>query len=120
MVNPRMIYVFLAIFVIVIAVVEAGGYEDSLGFVVKTGSSGKCKGSMADCIAEEEEEFELESEISRRILDSKVYISYGALRRNVVPCSRRGASYYNCERGAEANPYSHGCSIITRCLRAEL
>ena len=24
------------------------------------------------------------------------YVSYGALKRNTVPCSRRGASYYAC------------------------
>ncbi|KAK4256621.1 hypothetical protein QN277_006324 [Acacia crassicarpa] len=62
-------------------------------------------------------EFEMESEISRRILATTRYISYGALRRNTVPCSRRGASYYNCRPGAQANPYSRGCSAITRCRR---
>ncbi|OIV90867.1 hypothetical protein TanjilG_15600 [Lupinus angustifolius] len=36
-------------------------------------------------------------------------------RRNYVPCSRRGVSYYNCRTGAEANPYNRGCSAITRC-----
>ncbi|KRH68518.2 hypothetical protein GLYMA_03G236000v4 [Glycine max] len=62
-----------------------------------------------------EEEFQLDSEISRRILATTKYISYGALQRNTVPCSRRGASYYNCQPGAQANPYSRGCSAITRC-----
>ncbi|XVE89646.1 hypothetical protein DITRI_Ditri20bG0012500 [Diplodiscus trichospermus] len=72
-----------------------------------------CKGSIAECLAGEE--FELDSEISRRILATTKYISYGALQRNTVPCSRRGASYYNCQPGAQANPYSRGCSRITRC-----
>ncbi|KFK44989.1 hypothetical protein AALP_AA1G329500 [Arabis alpina] len=63
------------------------------------------------------EEFEMDSEINRRILATTRYISYGALRRNTIPCSRRGASYYNCRRGAQANPYSRGCSAITRCRR---
>ncbi|ESW19018.1 hypothetical protein PHAVU_006G089900 [Phaseolus vulgaris] len=62
-----------------------------------------------------DEEFQLDSEISRRILATTKYISYGALQRNTVPCSRRGASYYNCQPGAQANPYSRGCSAITRC-----
>ncbi|KAJ0264251.1 Rapid alkalinization factor 23 [Hirschfeldia incana] len=62
-------------------------------------------------------EFEMDSEINRRMLANRRYISYGALRRNSVPCSRRGASYYNCRRGAQANPYSRGCSVITRCRR---
>ncbi|GJN33387.1 hypothetical protein PR202_gb21984 [Eleusine coracana subsp. coracana] len=43
------------------------------------------------------------------------YISYGALRANNVPCDQRGASYYNCRPGAEANPYTRGCSAITQC-----
>ncbi|PPS01412.1 hypothetical protein GOBAR_AA19250 [Gossypium barbadense] len=72
-----------------------------------------CKGSIAECLAGEE--FELDSEISRRILATTRYISYGALQRNTVPCSRRGASYYNCKPGAQANPYNRGCSRITRC-----
>ncbi|KAJ1292357.1 hypothetical protein BS78_02G385900 [Paspalum vaginatum] len=43
------------------------------------------------------------------------FISYAALSRDSVPCSQRGASYYNCRPGAEANPYSRGCSAITQC-----
>ncbi|KAE9615954.1 hypothetical protein Lal_00017755 [Lupinus albus] len=76
----------------------------------------KCKGSIAECMEyEEQEEFDLDSEINRRILATTRYISYGALQRNTVPCSRRGASYYNCRTGAQANPYRRGCSAITRC-----
>jgi hypothetical protein len=61
------------------------------------------------------DEFEMDSEINRRILATSNYISYDALGKNNVPCSQRGASYYNCKTGAEANPYSRGCSAITRC-----
>ncbi|CAL5071232.1 unnamed protein product [Urochloa decumbens] len=43
------------------------------------------------------------------------YISYLALSRDSVPCSQHGASYYNCQPGAEANPYTRGCSAITQC-----
>ncbi|CAM0873151.1 unnamed protein product [Alopecurus aequalis] len=43
------------------------------------------------------------------------YICYAALRRDSVPCSVPGASYYNCEPGAAANPYTRGCSAITQC-----
>ncbi|KQK14706.1 rapid alkalinization factor 23 [Brachypodium distachyon] len=43
------------------------------------------------------------------------YISYSALFADSVPCSRQGASYYNCQPGAEANPYQRGCSAITQC-----
>lgn len=82
-----------------------------------------CRGTVAECLAlaggEDEfglsSEFAMDSEINRRILATSKYISYGALQRNSVPCSRRGASYYNCQPGAQANPYTRGCSAITRC-----
>ncbi|KAK5840722.1 protein RALF-like 33 [Gossypium arboreum] len=87
-------------------------------------SKSECRGSIAECLmlsgeesSDFDAEFAMDSEISRRILARTRYISYGALRRNTVPCSRRGASYYNCRPGAQANPYSRGCSRITRCRR---
>ncbi|KAJ1380894.1 Rapid ALkalinization Factor [Sesbania bispinosa] len=78
--------------------VDAGGVGMEMGWVMEQG-----------------DEFEMDNEINRRILATTRYISYGALQRNTVPCSRRGASYYNCRPGAQANPYSRGCSAITRC-----
>ncbi|KAG0498163.1 hypothetical protein HPP92_002454 [Vanilla planifolia] len=45
------------------------------------------------------------------------YLSYDMLKRNQVPCNRRGVSYYNCNRHGRANPYRRGCSYITRCAR---
>ncbi|KNA08265.1 hypothetical protein SOVF_164140 [Spinacia oleracea] len=64
------------------------------------------------------------SSSSRRSLYWKrkvYYISYGALSANRVPCPpRSGRSYYthNCYgTHAPANPYSRGCSCITRCRR---
>ncbi|XP_078158905.1 rapid alkalinization factor-like [Carex rostrata] len=54
-------------------------------------------------------------ESNRRILAGSGYIGYDALRRDSTPCSQRGASYYNCRPGAQANPYSRGCSAITQC-----
>ncbi|XP_024022186.1 protein RALF-like 33 [Morus notabilis] len=104
---------FLVILAVILAVSwwpakVLGGGEEIGFFPVKKG----CDGSIAECL---EEEFEMDSEISRRILATTKYISYGALQRNTVPCSRRGASYYNCKTGAQANPYNRGCSAITRC-----
>ncbi|THU56980.1 hypothetical protein C4D60_Mb11t22920 [Musa balbisiana] len=49
------------------------------------------------------------------MLATSNYVSYGALKRDTVPCSRRGASYYNCRPGAQANPYSRSCSSIAQC-----
>lgn len=88
------------------AVDASEDYQHHLGWVPS--------GSLA---IDEEEEFELDSEINRRILATNNYISYGALQRNSVPCSRRGASYYNCQSGGQANPYKRDCSAITRCRR---
>ncbi|KAL6626207.1 hypothetical protein ACP70R_029933 [Stipagrostis hirtigluma subsp. patula] len=68
--------------------------------------------------AAEDEEFGVLGDgdaVARRVLQGGGYISYGALRRDNVPCSVRGASYYNCRPGAQGNPYSRGCSAITRC-----
>ncbi|KAL4370471.1 hypothetical protein AHAS_Ahas06G0069100 [Arachis hypogaea] len=74
-----------------------------------------CQGSIEECM-EEGELVEMEfSSSHRRILATSQYISYQALQRNTVPCSQRGASYYNCKPGAEANPYTRGCATITRC-----
>ncbi|KAH1259010.1 Rapid alkalinization factor [Glycine max] len=72
-----------------------------------------CQSSIEECMAEGE--FGMDSESHRRILVTSQYISYKALQRNTVPCSRRGASYYNCKPGADANPYTRGCPTITRC-----
>ncbi|CAA3025802.1 RALF-like 34 [Olea europaea subsp. europaea] len=49
----------------------------------------------------------------------RYYISYGALSANRIPCPpRSGRSYYthNCFRArGPVNPYTRGCSAITRC-----
>lgn len=77
-----------------------------------------CRGTVAECLIDQDDDDELgmDSESNRRILQARRrYISYGALQRNNVPCSRRGQSYYNCRPGAQANPYRRGCSAITRC-----
>ncbi|KAK9735460.1 hypothetical protein RND81_04G206800 [Saponaria officinalis] len=75
-----------------------------------------CEGTIEECVVGYDDE--LDSEEHRRMLAQTSYISYGALNRNRVPCSRRGASYYNCRPGAQANPYRRGCSYISRCRRS--
>ncbi|KAK2968434.1 hypothetical protein RJ640_004440 [Escallonia rubra] len=77
-----------------------------------------CNGLVGDCI-DEDEEMMMESESTRRTLRRRRYISYGALRRNVVPCNRRGNSYYNCNYRKRANPYRRGCNVITRQFRLQ-
>ncbi|OIT38646.1 PREDICTED: rapid alkalinization factor-like [Nicotiana attenuata] len=102
----------LLIKLLIISVEATGGDFDMSGWIPMK-SADSCQGSIAECMAAGE--FEMDSESNRRILATDDYISYGALQRNTVPCSRRGASYYNCQTGAEANPYTRGCSAITRC-----
>ncbi|CAI9106333.1 OLC1v1005463C1 [Oldenlandia corymbosa var. corymbosa] len=109
---------FVMITALVLSTVSASGeqfYEAAeMGWMRSGGGGG------GGLVGEAEElEFELmDSESNRRILaTARRYISYGALQRNSVPCSRRGQSYYNCRPGAPANPYTRGCSAITRCRR---
>ncbi|KAK0638424.1 Protein RALF-like 24 [Lasiodiplodia hormozganensis] len=47
------------------------------------------------------------------------FISYEALKRNTIPCSRRiPGQPDNCLKpGTPANAYTRGCSVITRCAR---
>ncbi|RZR84159.1 hypothetical protein BHM03_00010925 [Ensete ventricosum] len=62
-----------------------------------------CHGSIAECLARKE--FELGTKTTRRIiLAHSYYISDNALRRDNVPCSRLGASYYNCHPVVEGQP----------------
>ncbi|KAI3975263.1 hypothetical protein MKX01_033503 [Papaver californicum] len=99
--------VICAVFIMVISNVDAFG-QHHLDWM----PSSFADGSIGDSL---EEEFQMDSEISRRILATRKYISYGSLKKNNVPCSRRGASYYNCKPGAQANPYQRGCSKMSKC-----
>ncbi|RCV24081.1 hypothetical protein SEVIR_5G056001v4 [Setaria viridis] len=94
--------------------------------VVRRGSSGgrACRGTVGECMEYADVDAEGEGDVAgmatggskRRVLQGgSGYIGYDALRRDNVPCSQRGASYYNCQPGAEANPYSRGCNAITQC-----
>lgn len=71
-------------------------------------------GTIGDCLNEPE----MESETSKRILlmMEKKYISYETLKRDMVPCTKAGVSYYNCQDG-QAHGYNRGCEVITRCSR---
>ncbi|KAK8639570.1 hypothetical protein V6N13_137945 [Hibiscus sabdariffa] len=105
----------LAILLVLTTLVVTWSTVDSSGkpYLSWVSTEAGCQGLVAECTANDE--LDVDSEISRRVLQTTQYISYGALQRDTVPCSRRGASYYNCQPGAEANPYNRGCSAITRC-----
>ncbi|KAK9266089.1 hypothetical protein L1049_003503 [Liquidambar formosana] len=52
-----------------------------------------CNGSMAEC--NEDSEHLMESEISRRFLEQKKYVSPGALKRDQLVCNGGGRAYPN-------------------------
>ncbi|KAK9288765.1 hypothetical protein L1049_017229 [Liquidambar formosana] len=75
-----------------------------------------CTKKVGECM--EAEEMGMDSETNRRVLAvQKKYISYETLKKDLVPCERPGASYYNCRADGEANPYTRGCEVISRCAR---
>uniref|UniRef100_A0ACD5VEG8 Uncharacterized protein n=1 Tax=Avena sativa TaxID=4498 RepID=A0ACD5VEG8_AVESA len=102
------------------AFTTAGDLGGAAAVVMRRGGR-TCRGTVGDCMEYFGVDGEGEGDVAamagkRRLLqDGSGYIGYDALRRDSVPCSQRGASYYNCQPGAEANPYSRGCSAITQC-----
>ncbi|MED6133162.1 hypothetical protein PIB30_025975 [Stylosanthes scabra] len=76
-----------------------------------------CNGSIAEC--NQEHEMLMESEISRRFLEEKKYISYGALGRDKPACNdgERGEAYSKSEGclPPPSNPENRGCSKYYRC-----
>ncbi|XP_050237388.1 protein RALF-like 32 [Mercurialis annua] len=83
---------------------------------VSSSSSSACNGSIAECYAEEYEML-MESEISRRFLEEKKYISPGALKRDQPVCKSgaNGQSYSSSCLPPSSNPHSRGCSKYYRC-----
>ncbi|OAY84686.1 rapid alkalinization factor-like [Ananas comosus] len=91
--------------------VSFGSTRDApLSLMIPIPLPSSCRGSsVGECAVFEE--------VSRRVLAGGMgdYMNYAALRADSVPCSQRGASYSNCRPGAQAHPYSRGCSTITHC-----
>jgi hypothetical protein len=94
----------------------AGSEMDAWGVLWDSKPRSRCEGLIGECF--EEDEMQMDSEINRRFLAGRTYISYAALRANSVPCSKRGSSYYNCRSTSQANPYQRSCTTITRCARS--
>ncbi|KAL5542778.1 hypothetical protein UlMin_010488 [Ulmus minor] len=76
-----------------------------------------CNGSIAEC--DEESEMMMESDISKRILQNKKYISPGALKPNQPVCGggERGEAY--SKTGGclppQSNPGQRGCQKYYKC-----
>ncbi|XP_022138431.1 protein RALF-like 19 [Momordica charantia] len=54
---------------------------------------------------------------SRNLLQRGKFLSYAALKKNIIPCGGRGMSYYDCAKRMKANPYRRSCLAITGCAR---
>ncbi|TYH49838.1 hypothetical protein ES332_D10G163000v1 [Gossypium tomentosum] len=76
-----------------------------------------CNGSIREC--NEANEMLMESEISRRFLEQKRYISPGALKRDQPVCrGGAGGEAYSKSGGClpePSNHYNRGCSKYYRC-----
>uniref|UniRef100_A0A2P2NM63 Protein RALF-like 32 n=1 Tax=Rhizophora mucronata TaxID=61149 RepID=A0A2P2NM63_RHIMU len=74
-----------------------------------------CNASIAEC--NEEYEVLMATEISRRFLEHRKYISPGVLHRDQPVCSggKRGQSYSSGCLPPKSNPGGRGCSRIYRC-----
>ncbi|KAL5053868.1 hypothetical protein RYX36_034550 [Vicia faba] len=82
-----------------------------------THHSKTCNGSIGECNEVGEEL--MESEISRRLLEQRRYISEGALKRDKPVCNGgAGGEAYSRSEGCippPSNPYNRGCSKYYRC-----
>ncbi|KAL5227501.1 hypothetical protein ABZP36_015766 [Zizania latifolia] len=93
---------------VLLAVTAVAAVQDQYSWpAAGVGEAAYCEGAAEECVGA--------GGVARRELGNGGYISYDAMRRNSVPCSYRGASYYNCHPGGQANPYYRGCSAITQC-----
>ncbi|CAN6676909.1 unnamed protein product [Malus baccata var. baccata] len=92
-----------------VLIASASAVDFSGGHQLGDLSWGSTRSAAGGLIADEDEdaEMQMDSEINRRILATARYISYGTLKRNVVPVPHR----------SPANPYRLGCSAVTRCRR---
>ncbi|KAL7177149.1 hypothetical protein ACSBR2_030480 [Camellia fascicularis] len=75
----------------------------------------QCNGSMAECHADME--MLMESEVSRRFLETTNHITYGALKQDQPACNsgKSGEAYSKSCLPKESNPESRGCSEYYRC-----
>ncbi|KAL0421237.1 UNVERIFIED_CONTAM: protein RALF-like 32 [Sesamum latifolium] len=114
---PHAFFLLLITLAYLINNTAAAALNDSAAAGPSSSSSSSCVGSIAEC--NQELEMLMESEISRRILEQKKYISPGALKRDQPVCNggEAGEPY---SRGSgclpdPSNTYNRGCSRYYRC-----
>ncbi|KAJ4846056.1 hypothetical protein Tsubulata_002576 [Turnera subulata] len=106
--EPKSLHFFFFLVTLILVYMGKMGTSSTL-------SSRVCHGSIAQC--NEEFEFLMESDISRRFLEDRGHISYGALHRDQPACreGERGQSYSSSCLPPPSNAPSRGCSRIYRC-----
>ncbi|KAL9235025.1 hypothetical protein vseg_009826 [Gypsophila vaccaria] len=114
--KPQALILTIGLILAFISIVESTTQDPEPTSTTGDGPESKGPTTIGQCL-DENKHFKIDSNSKRRILTENKYISYGALNKNKVPCSRRGLSYYNCQFGAHANPYRRGCHAMTRCKR---
>ncbi|XP_021752818.1 protein RALF-like 34 [Chenopodium quinoa] len=126
--SSKLLPIFSLLFIISYITLHSTTVEaqiHDIGFDWASSSSSAMSSAMMYSSGGEDLDLEVDLDVeSRRSLYWKrkvYYISYGALSANRVPCPpRSGRSYYthNCFAAhGPANPYTRGCSCITRCRR---
>ncbi|CAL5413915.1 unnamed protein product [Camellia sinensis] len=81
---------------------------------------GHCNGSMGFCDENGNKTALMESETSRRFLETTKYITLGALKPNLPVCggdSERGAPYSRSCLPPPSNPKSRGCFQYYKCRK---
>ncbi|KAL9681675.1 hypothetical protein QQ045_013462 [Rhodiola kirilowii] len=94
-----------------------------LSSMAESQSSSSINGTSVHWIEDDEDdenptmESSLWEDHRRALAQNTKYVSYGALKKNSVPCNKKGSSYYNCNSRQKANSYQRGCSKFTNCYR---
>ncbi|KAM7249324.1 hypothetical protein ACFE04_017340 [Oxalis oulophora] len=97
---------------------KATTYDNEKSDNAPSSSPRTCNDLLGECNKRENERLIKESKRLRRLLQAKTrYISYEALKKDNVPCGKRGNSYYNCRSNTKANPYRRSCTAISGCKR---
>ncbi|XP_026440313.1 protein RALF-like 4 [Papaver somniferum] len=112
-----MFWIFLAAVACLIAESSSTSSDMLVGGEVARSLTQRCNREGGDCIGENNELI-VDSKINRRSLfQPKRHISYDAIKKDWIPCSKRGRSYYDCTKASQANPYNRGCTVATHCAR---
>ncbi|KAI3919078.1 hypothetical protein MKW98_016631 [Papaver atlanticum] len=113
-----MVFFLLAAVVCLLAESSLTSSDMSSGGEVARSLTQKCNRMGGDCIGEDNDQLMVDSKINRRwSFQPKRHISYDAIKKDWVPCSKRGRSYYDCTKASKANPYNRGCTVATHCAR---